>query len=78
MEADADILWGTAEEDMTALLETYTTFRWDDVAPIYIRRAVIAVKKGNPKNIRSFNDLLKDGVRIVVTEGAGVHRTKIA
>ena len=25
-QADADILWGTAEEDMTALLETYTVF----------------------------------------------------
>jgi accessory colonization factor AcfC len=74
-QADADILWGTSEEDMAALLETYTTFHWDDVTPIYIRPAVIAVKKGNPKNIHSFDDLLKDGVRIVVTEGAGVANT---
>ncbi|WP_346779242.1 extracellular solute-binding protein [Burkholderia sp. Ac-20365] len=74
-QADADILWGTSEEDMTALLETYTTFHRNDVMPIYIRPAVIAVKKGNPKNIHSFDDLLKDGVRIVVTEGAGVANT---
>ncbi|WP_082725332.1 extracellular solute-binding protein [Burkholderia sp. RF4-BP95] len=74
-QADADILWGTSEEDMAGLLETYKAFRWNDVTPIYIRPAVIAVKKGNPKNIRDFDDLLKDGVRIVVTEGAGVANT---
>ena len=71
-QADADILWGTAEEDITALLETYKDFAWEDVTPIYIRPAIIAVKKGNPKQIRGFEDLLKDGMKIVVTEGAGV------
>ena len=74
-QADADILWGTAEEDITALLETYKDFAWDDVTPIYIRPAIIAVKKGNPKHIRGFEDLLKDGMKIVVTEGAGVANT---
>ena len=74
-QADADILWGTAEEDMTALLETYTNFSWDDVTPIYIRPAIIVVKKSNPKGIHSFDDLLKNGVRIVVTDGAGVANT---
>jgi len=74
-QADADILWGTAEEDVTALLETYQDFTWDNVNPIYIRPAIIAVKKGNPKGINGFDDLLKDGMRIVVTEGAGVANT---
>jgi accessory colonization factor AcfC len=72
---DADILWGTAEQSMTAFLETYTAFSSDAVRPIYIRPSVIAVKKGNPKQIRRFDDLLKDGMRIVVTEGAGVYNT---
>lgn len=57
--ADADILRGTAEEDITALLETCKSFSWNDVTPIYIRPAVIAVKKRNPKLIRGFDDLLK-------------------
>lgn len=74
-QADADILWGTSEEDMAGLLETYTVFRWGDVTPIYVRPAVIAVKKGNPKHIHGFDDLLADGMRIVVTEGAGVANT---
>ncbi len=74
-QADADILWGTAEEDMTALLETYTTFSWADVTPIYIRPAIVAVRKGNPKGIHAFEDLLRPGIRIIVTEGAGVANT---
>lgn len=74
-QADADILWGTAEEDITALLETYTNFAFADVKPIYIRPAIIAVRKGNPKEIKAFKDLLKPGTRIVVTEGAGVANT---
>ena len=74
-QADADIIWGTAQEDMTALLETYTNFAWADVAPIYIRPAIIAVRKGNPKAIAGFDDLLKPGMRIVVTDGAGVANT---
>lgn len=60
-QADADILWGTAEEDMAALLETYTAFSWNDVTPIHLRPAVIAVKKGNPKDIGGFDTFLAPG-----------------
>ena len=74
-QSDADILWGTSEQSMTAFLETYKTFSSEQVMPIYIRPTVIAVKKGNPKNIQGFNDLLKKDVKIVVTEGAGVYNT---
>jgi len=72
---NADIIWGTSEQSMTAFLETYKEFSSDDVEPIYIRRAVIAVQKGNPKGIKGFEDLLRPGMRIVVTEGAGVYNT---
>lgn len=74
-QADADILWGTSEQSMTAFLETYKTFSSEQVEPIYVRPTIIAVKKGNPKKIKRFEDLLKDGVKIVVTEGAGVSNT---
>lgn len=74
-QANADILWGTAEQDITAFLETYKTFSSRDVMPIYIRPAIIAVQKGNPKGIRGFDDLLKNGMKIVVTEGSGVANT---
>lgn len=74
-QADADILWGTSEQSMTAFLETYKTFSSDQVAPIYIRPTIIAVKAGNPKGITGFDDLLASGMKIIVTEGAGVANT---
>lgn len=74
-QANADILWGTSEQSMTAFLETYLTFASADVEPIYIRPTIIAVKAGNPKGITGFDDLLKEGVKIIVTEGAGVSNT---
>ncbi|MCF8483490.1 MAG: substrate-binding domain-containing protein [Rhodospirillum sp.] len=72
---DADILWGTSEQSMTAFLETYKTFSSETVEPIYTRPSVIAVKKGNPKGITGIGDLTRPGMRIVVTEGAGVYNT---
>ena len=72
---DADVLWGTSEQSMTAFLLTYTAFDPEEVEPIYLRPAVIAVAAGNPKGIEGFDDLLRDGVRVVVTEGAGVYNT---
>ena len=72
---DADILWGTSEQSMTAFLETYKTFTSKQIEPIYIRPTVIAVKKGNPKHIKGFDDLLENGMKIIVTEGAGVYNT---
>ena len=74
-QADADILWGTSEQSMTAFLLTYTAFDPEKVEPIYLRPTVIAVQAGNPLGIESFDDLLADGVRVVVTEGAGVYNT---
>ncbi len=74
-QADADILWGTSQQSMTAFLLTYEAFSSDEVEPIYVRPAVIAVKSGNPKNIQGFDDLLREDMKIVVTEGAGVYNT---
>lgn len=74
-QADADIIWGTSEQSMTAFLENYQFIDSKIVTPIYIRPSIIAVKKGNPKGIKGFEDLLKPGTKIVVTEGAGVYNT---
>src|SRR3546814_21106400 len=60
---------------MTAFLQTYKTFSSEQVDPIYIRPAIISVRQGNPTNIAGFDDLLKEGVRNVVTEGAAVANT---
>lgn len=72
---DADIIWGTSEQSMTAFLQSFPSFPSKDVVPIYLRPAIIAVKAGNPRRIQRFEDLLQPGIRIVVTEGSGIANT---
>ncbi|WP_018691020.1 substrate-binding domain-containing protein [Algicola sagamiensis] len=72
---NADLIFGSSEQSMTAFVENYAFISDDIVEPIYIRPAVLAVQKGNPKNIRGFNDLLSQPVKIIVTEGKGVYNT---
>ena len=72
---DADIIWGTSEQSMTAFLQSFSGFPSKDVTPIYLRPAIIAVKTGNPRRIQRFEDLLQPGIRIVVTEGSGIANT---
>ena len=72
---DADIIWGTSEQSMTAFLQSFPGFPSKDVAPVYLRPAIIAVKAGNPRRIQRFEDLLQPGIRIVVTEGSGIANT---
>ena len=74
-QADADIIWGTSEQSMTAFLRSFPSFRSKDVEPIYLRPAIIAVKTGNPRRIQRFEDLLQPEIRIVVTEGSGIANT---
>ena len=37
----------------------------DEIIPLARQQGVVAVRKGNPKSITSFEDLLRDGVRLV-------------
>ncbi|MCP9817166.1 substrate-binding domain-containing protein [Synechococcus sp. GreenBA-s] len=74
-QVDADIIWGTSEQSMTAFLQSFASFPSKDVEPIYLRPAIIAVKTGNPRHIQKFEDLLQPGIRIVVTEGSGIANT---
>ncbi|MDN8599319.1 substrate-binding domain-containing protein [Citrobacter sp. S2-9] len=72
---DADLIFGSSQQSMTAFLETYAFIQSKDVQPLYLQRSVLAVKPGNPKGIKGINDLLNKDVGIVVTEGAGVYNT---
>ncbi|KJY70888.1 accessory colonization factor [Vibrio coralliilyticus] len=71
----ADLIFGSSEQSMSAFVETYPFITNQDVEPVYLRRAVIAVPKGNPKNISGIQDLLDKPSSIVVTEGLGVYNT---
>jgi accessory colonization factor AcfC len=41
------------------------------VLPLYLRPVSILVRKGNPRGIASFEDLLQPGLRVLVVQGAG-------
>ncbi len=41
------------------------------IRSLYLRPSGILVRKGNPRHIRDFPDLLKPGIRILVVDGAG-------
>ncbi|MDN3609958.1 substrate-binding domain-containing protein [Vibrio ostreicida] len=74
-QSNADIIFGSSEQSMSAFIETYPFITDQDVEPVYLRRAVIAVPKGNPKKISGVQDLLDKSVSIIVTEGLGVYNT---
>lgn len=48
-----------------------TKISLDEVEVLNIREAGILVRSGNPKNIRSFSDILKDDVNVMVIDGSG-------
>lgn len=72
---DADIIFSPSEQSMTAFLENYKFINQEDVKPIYIRPAVIAVKPGNPKKISGIESLIDGNYNIIVTEGKGTYNT---
>lgn len=78
---DADVIFSGAEHMMTDFERQLSDSTGGATAssrivpttitPLYLRPSAILVRKGNPKRIRSFEDLLRPGVRILVVQGAG-------
>lgn len=69
---DADIIFGGAEYMLTDFALKYPTLVDAKTRTgLYPRPAGILVRKGNPKKIRSLNDLTRSGVRIIDVNGAG-------
>jgi len=69
---DADLIFGGAEYMLTDFILRHPEM----VDPktrtsLYVRPAGILVRKGNPKRIRSLNDLARNGLRILEVNGAG-------
>jgi len=70
--ADADLVYSGSETMMTDFVDAMggelvaTT-----VTPLYLRASAILVRAGNPRHIKSFNDLLVPGMKILVVNGAG-------
>ncbi|MDM5225975.1 extracellular solute-binding protein [Cytobacillus sp. NJ13] len=69
---DADIIYGGSEYMLRSLmLNNPEMINENSLTELYPRAAGILVRKGNPKNIHSLDDLTKSGVKIVDVNGAG-------
>lgn len=73
---DADVIFSGSEHMMTDFvrqLESGTAGRIEEatIMPMYLRASAILVRKGNPRKIRTFTDLTKPGMKVLVVQGAG-------
>ncbi|MEK3887840.1 extracellular solute-binding protein [Bacillus sp. FSL K6-3431] len=69
---DADIIYGGSEYMLTDfMLKHPGIINGKTRTELYTRAAGILVRKGNPKQIQSLEDLTKPGVKIIDVNGAG-------
>lgn len=70
---DADLIFSGSEymmtdfvrKDLPGLIDTAT------IQTLYLRPSAILVRPGNPKGIKGIKDLARQGIKILVVEGAG-------
>ncbi|SDE84604.1 accessory colonization factor AcfC [Bhargavaea beijingensis] len=68
----ADLVYGGSHYMLrNTMLEHPELIDEKTIEELYPRAAGILVRKGNPKNIRSLEDLTKEGVKILDVNGAG-------
>lgn len=72
----ADILFGASEQSALAIVRDHKdNFSEKDIEPLYLRKSILLIKKGNPKNIRGVEDLIRLGIGIIVNDGGGTSNT---
>jgi accessory colonization factor AcfC len=69
---NADLIYSGSEEMMSDFqLALQGTLDPATIVPLYLRKAAILVRPGNPSHIEGLQDLLQPGHRILVVNGAG-------
>lgn len=73
---NADILFGASEQSALAIATDHAEkFDIKNITPLYLRRAIILVRTGNPKGITGLRDLADRSVGIIAPDGAGRSNT---
>jgi len=73
---DADILFGASEQSALAITRDHgDRFDEKNIEPLALRKSILLVKKGNPKNIKGIKDLARPGIGIIVNDGGGKSNT---
>jgi accessory colonization factor AcfC len=69
---NADLIFSGSEEMMSDFqVALQGTFDPATIVPLYMRKAAILVRPGNPSHIHGLEDLLQPGHHILVVNGAG-------
>ena len=69
---NADLIFSGSEEMMSDFqVALQGSLDPSTIVPLYVRKAAILVRPGNPSHIRGLEDLQKPGHRILVVNGAG-------
>lgn len=69
---DADLVFSGAEYMMTDFVNQMEGRIADaDVVTLYLRPSAILVRPGNPKRVRDLPDLFREGMKVLVVQGAG-------
>ena len=69
---DADVIYSRSETMMSDFMVALDgQIVPSSAEPLYLRRSVILVRKGNPQRIQGLQDLMKPGHRVLVVNGAG-------
>lgn len=69
-------MFGASEQSALAIIRDHKDrFSEKDIQPLYLRKSILLVKKGNPKNIQSIDDLTRAGIGIIVNDGGGTSNT---
>ncbi|HZY03612.1 MAG TPA: substrate-binding domain-containing protein [Anaeromyxobacteraceae bacterium] len=70
--ADGDVVFGAAEHLLSDLMRRRPGFVDASTrVSLYDRRAAILVRRGNPRRLRSIQDLAREGVKLLDMNGAG-------
>lgn len=70
--SDADLLFSGSETMMTDLIAAiHGKADSADAVPLYLRPSAILVRPGNPRKITGLKDLLAQGHKVLVVNGAG-------
>jgi accessory colonization factor AcfC len=69
---NADLIFSGSEEMMSdCQIALQGSIDPATIVPLYLRKAAILVRPGNPSHIKGLEDLMKPGHRILVVNGAG-------
>ncbi len=68
---DADLIFSGSTSMMDSFIKQIPNLNLENLHVLNVRPSGIIVRPNNPKNIKSFEDILKSGINVMVVDGAG-------